>query len=404
MRALLPSGRPQAGRVECAPGAGAGAESHPHPQLPALAPHLPAALPPKHPSSWPKAPAPSASRQGAYPRKAQGSALAPWPLVSSHGALQGWGPSVAAEPTLAPEGHLGGYKGTAPWARTCGDSTARGSARLSWRWWERREGSDPPVSGPLSGPRGETGGGMAGEEEDGEARAPVAQSHLWAQGSRERGCSVGPRAFLSLQLAVLSLRSSSRPWGLRSLLAAGGQRPRTTPWPPSVCPDCPPRPATALEPSSIHKAESRELPSVSGSVWLSPSTSPSRSLSLSVSPSTSTAVCPGQEEQGHRGRWCDTTQQSGISHRSFRRNSTPPVATGKGVKASESGGCPGGRSPVLRCTGKLTRPAEVPKPALKAHQGPCRLPLLPKSASPGAAAQLAMAGNVSGGRFCPATR
>lgn len=127
-------------------------------------------------------------------------------------------------------------------------------------------------------------------------------------------------------------------------------------------------------------------------------------LFLSVSPSTSTAVCPGQEEQGHRGRWCDTTQQSGISHRSFRRNSTPPVATGKGVKASESGGCPGGRSPVLRCTGKLTRPAEVPKPALKAHQGPCRLPLLPKSASPGAAAQLAMAGNVSGWRFCPATR
>lgn len=157
-------------------------------------------------------------------------------------------------------------------------------------------------------------------------------------------------------------------------------------------------------PSTRQRAESCLL-----SLGLSGCLPPPLPLALALALSRSLPRLPRLSVQVRRSRGieaggCDTTQQSGISHRSFRRNSTPPVATGKGVKASESGGCPGGRSPVLRCTGKLTRPAEVPKPALKAHQGPCRLPLLPKSASPGAAAQLAMAGNVSGWRFCPATR
>lgn len=66
-------------------------------------------------------------------------------------------------------------------------------------------------------------------------------------------------------------------------------------------------------------------------------------LSLSLSFSRSLPRLPRLSVQVRRSRGieaggCDTTQQSRISHRSFRRNSTPPVATGKGVKASESGG------------------------------------------------------------------
>lgn len=344
MRALLPSGRPQAGRVECAPGAGAGAESHPRgagrqgPQLPALAPHLPAALPPKHPSSWPKAPAPSASRQGAHPRKAQGSALAPWPLVSSHGALQGWGPSVAAEPTLAPEGHLGGYKGTAPWARTCGDSTARGSARLSWRWWERREGSDsPPPRPPLRPPGGDWGrhgrrGRGRGSPGSGCPKPPVgsglARERLlgWPQGLPL--ASAGSPLAEELQLSVGSPESPCRRRAETKDHSLAAFRVPRLPATPSHSP------GTQLHPQGREQR-------VAFCLWVCLAVS--LHLSLSLSFSRSLPRLPRLSVQVRRSRGieaggCDTTQQSRISHRSSRRNSTPPLATGKGVKASESGG------------------------------------------------------------------